>query len=87
MCWNKIALACPANTVYKDDPPACPDTCLNPNGNPNCPTKIQPVPGCYCAQGLVLDSTGNCIPSAQCGCSLPDKSGHVSVYIIYFINQ
>jgi hypothetical protein len=67
-----------------DNPPACPATCLNPNVNPNCNSPTLPVPGCYCAAGFVLDSTGNCINPKNCGCPLPDNSGVIPVIYSFF---
>jgi hypothetical protein len=56
----------------------CPKTCINLNGAPDCGLK-KPIEGCYCKTGFVLDSQGNCIAAANCGCLTPDGTSVINV--------
>lgn len=35
---------------------------------------VECVPGCVCANGLVRDEDGNCVPPVDCHCYHPDGS-------------
>ena len=74
---NIQALPCAPNSMYGIKA-ECPQTCLFPNGNPDCGT-LYPTEGCYCNAGYVLDSSGNCILPTNCGCLLPDNSTSIGV--------
>ena len=64
-------------------------TCLFPNGNYDSGI-AQPVEGCYCAEGFLLNSDNKCVPQNQCGCALPSGSGVMAVInlkILSFISN
>ncbi len=60
-------MKCGPGMEYNVCGPACPATCLEPNGPDKC---TQPcVEGCYCQEGLLLSPDG-CVIQEQCGCKL-----------------
>ena len=71
------AFTCGLNQVYKVQN-SCAKTCFHPDGIYDC-GEIKPVEGCFCNDGLILDSTGNCTQSSNCGCLLPDNTGFLGV--------
>ena len=56
----------------------CPRTCLHPDGDYEC-GDLTLTEGCFCKNGFVMDSEGNCIKADQCGCTFPDGSGVLQV--------
>ncbi len=56
----------------------CARTCLDPQGRKFCGNPT-PNEGCFCRDGFVRNSAGNCVPLDQCGCKNPDGSGLVAV--------
>ncbi|XP_024875252.1 chymotrypsin inhibitor-like [Temnothorax curvispinosus] len=66
LCSTTIAQTetqCPVNQEYKECGSACPPSCNNPD--PQLCT-MQCVQGCQCKDGLLLKSSGECVPSTQC---------------------
>ncbi|CAF0786128.1 unnamed protein product [Brachionus calyciflorus] len=56
----------------------CPKTCFYTNGSFDCGL-TEPIEGCLCKSGFILDSLGNCVLPNKCGCKLPDYSGIIEV--------
>lgn len=42
----------------------CPKTCLYPDGRYDCGS-LDPIEGCYCKVGFVLNSFGKCIKASR----------------------
>ena len=78
-----LAKTCKDNEVY-DVRAQCPRSCLYPQGNPDCGV-LDPIEGCYCKQGYILDSNNNCIEEAKCGCviEIGDESVVLEVFKVY----
>uniref|UniRef100_A0A914VGX6 VWFD domain-containing protein n=1 Tax=Plectus sambesii TaxID=2011161 RepID=A0A914VGX6_9BILA len=66
-------LTCPAQQYYSECVSGCPSTCANTALNAVCNKPC--VEGCTCADGTVLDGSGQkCIPEKNCGCK--DEQGN-----------
>lgn len=74
---NLKAKTCGTNEVYELRA-ECSKTCLFPDGNNDCGL-VNPIEGCYCKAGFVLDAANQCVAKENCGCVLPDKSGIIAV--------
>ncbi len=51
----------------------CPRTCLDPEGRNFCGIRV-PRESCYCRDGFVRNSAGQCVPYDQCGCKVPNRN-------------
>lgn len=74
-------MACGENQEYAIKK-ECPVTCNNFDkvGLPDYDCgALQVVEGCFCLEGFVMDTLGNCITKDKCGCSLPDQSTTLQV--------
>ncbi|CAL1267801.1 unnamed protein product [Larinioides sclopetarius] len=57
-------VVCGENEEFKECGPACPVTCSNNTAQLQCPLPC--VKGCFCREGYVRDSAGNCILPQFC---------------------
>ncbi|KAK9680334.1 Trypsin Inhibitor like cysteine rich domain [Popillia japonica] len=56
---------CGKNEVYKSCGPACHPTCANPGvSTVSCPKPC--IAGCFCADGYLHNSKGECVKKANC---------------------
>ncbi|XP_038059591.1 IgGFc-binding protein-like [Patiria miniata] len=62
-------LQCPSELIYESCGTACPATCQEPQGNPDCQQTC--IETCRCPDGLLLEGD-HCIHPSQCGCLLQD---------------
>ncbi|CAL1280323.1 unnamed protein product [Larinioides sclopetarius] len=58
-------VTCAEQTEFQDCPRKCNTTCWN-YGDPNCLEDGQCYPGCFCAEGYVLNEFFACIPLEMC---------------------
>ncbi|KAI1896404.1 hypothetical protein AGOR_G00094430 [Albula goreensis] len=63
-------ILCPAHSHFESQGTGCPATCSNPTAPSGCPLPSQE--SCICDAGFVL-SAGECVPTAQCGCTFEDR--------------
>ena len=69
-------MCCPPNMTYVTNGPACPKTCVYPEGDPDCP--MQYVEGCQCPAHLVQDigedGSVKCVKREECSvCELDGR--------------
>lgn len=77
--WRNITgcnIECPPNKVY-DVRNECPKTCADPLGV-DCDHTVW-TDGCYCEDGLVMDTDGKCIHFDECGCTVPGQDSILPV--------
>ena len=55
-------MECDQNEVY-DIRDECPKTCLYPDGRYDCGSPVR-LEGCYCQDGFVLNSFGQCVKAS-----------------------
>jgi hypothetical protein len=55
---------CGANEEFRTCGTACPATCANPHPSPVCTKNC--VIGCFCKEGFLKTSNGQCVPAANC---------------------
>ncbi len=72
-----IAAKCGPNEIFANRV-SCPRTCLDTQGKKWCGVRV-PREGCYCSDGFVRNSAGQCIRPVECGCRLPNNRGLVAV--------
>ena len=77
------ALECASDRVY-DVRKECGKSCSDPLGT-DCEYTLW-VEGCFCKDGLVMDSDGHCIELEQCGCPVPDQDSVLPVISLKFHN-
>ncbi|XP_068790174.1 SCO-spondin-like [Struthio camelus] len=64
-CLN--VTACPAGLVWRRCAP-CPSSCADLSGRAKCRHERPCSPGCWCAEGLVLDGAQRCVRPRDCPC-------------------
>jgi len=55
---------CRKNEVFRTCGTACPATCSNPHPSPVCTRNC--VIGCFCKEGYLKNSMGDCVPATNC---------------------
>ncbi|KAJ8414232.1 hypothetical protein AAFF_G00051020, partial [Aldrovandia affinis] len=63
-------ISCPVHSHFESQGTSCPATCANPSSLSSCPIPSQE--SCICDAGFVL-SAGECVPTAQCGCTFEGR--------------
>lgn len=71
-------MECQINEIY-DIRKECPKTCIDKFGQNDC-GELKFIEGCYCKEGFVKNSLGECIDLKECGCLSPDGSIEIQVY-------
>ncbi|XP_039610072.1 SCO-spondin [Polypterus senegalus] len=61
-------LQCSGGQVYSECSQPCRSSCEEVQHPSSCQVVEDCVPGCACPEGLVLDSTGQCVPIDMCSC-------------------
>lgn len=69
--WLIADISCPAGQVFKLCGTACNSTCSNIAMDPNCEDSC--VEGCFCPDGLTLNSKDQCVPVQECPCQFDGK--------------
>ncbi|RMZ98161.1 c-binding -like [Brachionus plicatilis] len=76
--WRSQAnceIECNLNQEFRwDSSLACPENCFYLYEEYDCGIR-EKQEGCYCKNGFILDSMGNCIKPESCGCRLPENYG------------
>ncbi|XP_064364124.1 SCO-spondin-like [Dromaius novaehollandiae] len=61
--------ACPAGLLRRTCAP-CPTSCADLSSRAQCRRDRPCSPGCWCAEGLVLDGAGRCVRPGECPCEV-----------------